>query len=70
LVSVAGSFNDWNRWSLPCVRKNGEWVCRINLEPGTYQYKFVIDGVWTIDPSNTKVVEDNGNLNSVLVVEK
>ncbi len=69
LVTVAGTFNDWNTLSLPFVKRNGEWVCRVDLEPGQYEYKFVIDGVWTIDPNNTEVVVNGGNVNAVLVVE-
>lgn len=70
LVTVAGSFNNWNSLSLPFVKENGEWVCQIDLEPGTYEYKLVIDGVWTIDPANMQTIESDGNINSVLLVEE
>ena len=39
------------------------------LAPGTYEYKFVINGEWTVDPNNPNfVVNDLGTLNSVVEV--
>lgn len=70
LVTLAGEFNGWNPVSLPFTRRNGEWICRIELEPGRYEYKLVIDGIWTPDPGNPEVVVNNGHVNSVMVVEK
>ena len=43
----------------------------LELEPGRYEYKFVIDGgaVWEPDAGNPETVGDNhGGENSVLVV--
>ena len=70
-ITVAGDFNGWNTITHPFVKKNGEWVCRLKLAPGRYQYKFVIDGVWTLDPENTLAeLDDNENINSILVVDE
>jgi hypothetical protein len=41
IVTIAGSFNDWNQSQLVCAREDTEWVCRIDLEPGYYTYKFI-----------------------------
>ena len=68
LVTLAGEFNGWNPVSLPFIRQNGEWVCTLGLEPGRYEYKLIIDGVWTPDPENPEVTVNEGNLNSVMVV--
>ena len=71
LITVAGDFNGWNSLTHPFVKRNGEWVCKLKIPPGTYHYKFIIDGVWTLDPENTNAeLDDNENVNSVLVVEK
>jgi hypothetical protein len=44
-VHVAGSFNDWNSSARPLTRlANGNWEARLDLPPGTYQYKFVFNG--------------------------
>lgn len=64
LVTLAGSFNDWNPITLPCWWEEGHWVCKVNLDPGKYEYKFVVDGVWIPDPANGKLSED-ANHNSV-----
>lgn len=60
-IGLAGSFNDWNDLTLPMVRQNGRWICNIPLEDGTYEYKFVVDGVWIPDPSNPKTRGENHN---------
>lgn len=70
IVAVAGSFNNWNQSQFLFSRVGGEWVCKINLPPGKYEYKFIIDGNWLVDPRNPKTMyDDRGNENSVLVSE-
>jgi hypothetical protein len=40
------------------------------LAPGTYEYKFCVDGHWQPDPENPNFTpNDLGTLNSVLIVE-
>jgi len=69
VVVLAGSFNAWNQSQLVFGREGGEWVCRIDLDPGVYQYKFILDGDWLLDPSNPDTAEDEaGNVNNVLEV--
>jgi hypothetical protein len=70
VVAVAGTFNKWNQSELLFAREGDEWVCRVNLPPGTYQYKFIVDGNWLTDPSNPKTVHDErGFLNSLLAAD-
>ncbi len=70
VVVLAGSFNLWNQSQLVFGREGGEWVCRIDLDPGVYQYKFIVDGDWLLDPSNPDTVEDEaGNVNNVLEIK-
>ncbi|HKG15944.1 MAG TPA: DUF3471 domain-containing protein [Pyrinomonadaceae bacterium] len=70
VVVLAGSFNAWNQSQLVFGREGGEWVCRIDLDPGVYQYKFIVDGDWLLDPSNPDTAEDEaGNVNNVLEVK-
>ncbi|MFL6209123.1 MAG: DUF3471 domain-containing protein [Pyrinomonadaceae bacterium] len=69
LVVLAGSFNEWNQSHLLFAREGDEWVCRIDLEPGRYTYKFIVDGNWLLDPANKETEEDEaGNINNVLIV--
>ena len=70
VVAVAGSFNDWNQSQVLCGKEGDEWVCRIDLAPGKYTYKFIIDGDWILDPANPVTEDDErGHTNSVLVVK-
>jgi hypothetical protein len=40
------------------------------LGPGSYQYKFVVDDEWRVDPNNTLTAQDSlGGQSSVVVVE-
>jgi len=52
-VCVAGTFNGWDLHRDP-LKKNtkGQWKIVKYLEPGTYEYRFVVDGVWRDDTSN------------------
>jgi 1,4-alpha-glucan branching enzyme len=72
IVSVAGAFNNWDteKKILKDKEKNGIYKCTMLIEPGTYEYKFFIDGTWYIDPINPNFSPNNiGTLNSVLIVE-
>jgi hypothetical protein len=70
VVVLAGSFNNWNESQLLFAREGDEWVCRIELAPDRYTYKFIVDGNWLLDPANPDMEEDEyGNLNSVLIVK-
>ena len=69
VVVLSGSFNAWNQSQLVFGREGGEWVCRVDLDPGVYQYKFIVDGDWLLDPANPDTAEDEaGNVNNVLEV--
>jgi hypothetical protein len=69
LVTLAGSFNKWNRLHTFFYRKGDEWVANVDLPPGQYQYKIVVDGNWILDPGNKATAIENGNTNSALVVK-
>ncbi|MDF1660526.1 MAG: glycogen-binding domain-containing protein, partial [Planctomycetota bacterium] len=68
-VSVAGSFNGWNKDQNPMSDKgNGMFEVTLTLNAGAHQYKFVVDGQqWLTDPKNSKRQKDSsGNENSLL----
>lgn len=69
-ISLAGDFNDWDADSVVMKKMRGNvWKKDLYLEPGTYQYKFVVDGQWTIDPDNNQIVTNSfGSENSVFEV--
>ena len=70
-VTVAGTFNGWNKTANPLAKSaDGKtWTITLNLEPNVYQYKFVVDGeTWTPDPNSLKLQDPEGNTNSLLMV--
>ncbi len=69
-VTVAGTFNEWNSQRTPLKRlKTGTWKGNLTLQPGAYEYKFVVDGNWITDPKNQKAVDNTfGTRNSLIEV--
>lgn len=69
-VTLAGDFNNWSKTAAVFGKEGDDWVCRINLKPGIYRYKFVVDSKWITDPANPDTETDNmNNTNSVRVVK-
>jgi enterochelin esterase-like enzyme len=68
-VAIYGSFNDWIQTKNYCAREGDGWVCHVDLAPGKYTYKFLVDGIGLNDPTNSTTEDDgNGQSNSVIVV--
>ena len=59
-VAIYGSFNNWIQTKNYCAKDTDGWVCRIDLAPGKYTYRFLVDGVGLTDPTNP-ATEDDGN---------
>ena len=70
-VGVAADFNAWNPSTLTAKKdKAGVWKAAANVEAGTHEYKFVIDGAWITDPAcSRRTVNSLGSENSVLIVK-
>ena len=70
-VSVAGDFNHWNPAAHPLKRdKKGVWKIWLYLPPGTYEYRFWVDGEWQNDPKCADCVANPyGTFNCVRKVE-
>lgn len=71
-VFVAGCFSNWEpKFKLVDRDGVGVYTARILLEPGDYQYKFVVDGEWRLDSANPNFVPNSfGTLNSLLKVSR
>lgn len=68
-IFIAGSFNDWNPQEHKLKDKQGVYKTSLPLAPGQHEYKFVVNGIWTVDPNNQAWVPNNmGSLNSVITV--
>jgi len=63
-VFLVGDFGKWFRQ--PMTKEGALWSASVDLKPGTYEYKFVINGKRVRDPNN-KTVSKKGN--SVLQVK-
>ena len=70
-VSVAGTFNDWDPEKNPMKDDPGSGHCKtvVALPAGKYEYKFIVNGEWGLDPNCQDQAPDNhGSLNSVITV--
>lgn len=70
-VHVAGQFNEWKADDVELEKgDDGIWRVTLNLEPGSYTYKFIVNGQdWIEDPANPdKVPDPYGGSNSLLTV--
>jgi 1,4-alpha-glucan branching enzyme len=68
VVSLVGDFNGWNPSARPLKRDaGGLWKVTLRLGPGTYQYKFVVNGErWEEDPLNLeRCPNEHGTFNSI-----
>jgi hypothetical protein len=68
-VAIYGSFNNWIQTKNYCGREGDGWVCRIDLAPGKYHYRFLVDGVGLLDPANPATEDDGSGVDSVIVVK-
>lgn len=70
VVQIAGDFTLWEPEQLNRTRrKNGHamWQKTLLLRPGTYQYKYLVDGSWMADPQNEETVSNAfGSPNSII----
>jgi len=71
-VAVVGDFNDWNpnKHLLNDENEDGIWTATLRLEPGRYEYMFILDGQeWVPDPEAYRYVRDGfGNKNAVIEI--
>ncbi len=68
-VKLLGAFNDWSLEARPLKQdKKGIWRTWLLLEPGTYEYRFLVDGEWQNDPYSEVVSNPYGTQNCVQAV--
>lgn len=72
-VAVVGDFNEWDplRNRMERQGEEGVWRVKLELQPGVYEYGFLVDGRdWEKDPGAEESLADGfGGENSVLFVE-
>lgn len=70
-VRVTGEFTNWSREGLLMHQDPVDryWKVTVDIPPGEYEYRFIIDGVWIRDPSNKDYIRNEfGQENSLLIV--
>ena len=51
IVYLAGTFNGWDPAATTLTRRaDGTWAATLDLPPGRYEYKYVVDGRWCCEP--------------------
>lgn len=67
VVLFASEHNGWK--PLPMTKnESGVWHIELELEPGEYGYKFIVDDNWLFDPKNDEEIIVDGTPNSKLTV--
>jgi chromosome partitioning protein len=69
-VQLAGDFNNWTLDGSEMEANGGVWTKVVQLPPGRYRYRYVVDGRWQNDPLNSAVEPNRfGGHDSVLVMD-
>jgi len=69
-VIVTGSFNKWNEDVFKMNKVEDGWELTLQIKPGIYQYRFIVDGKWMEDPNNNyKTENEYGEYNSVINIK-
>ncbi|XP_012568263.1 protein PTST homolog 2, chloroplastic isoform X2 [Cicer arietinum] len=66
-VFLVGSFDGWSSQRKMEKSETGMFSVCLQLYPGKYEIKFIVDGEWKIDPLRP-LVNNNGHVNNLLVV--
>ncbi len=57
-VFLTGTFNGWDPRATPMAKDaDGNWSVAVDLKPGHYEYKFVVDGSCCCDPGCEKAYQ-------------
>ncbi|KAF3850999.1 hypothetical protein F7725_012771 [Dissostichus mawsoni] len=67
-VFVSGSFNNWAT-KIPLNKSQKNFVGIVDLPEGEHQYKFSVDGQWTLDPTGAVTTSKTGTVNNVIQVK-
>jgi 1,4-alpha-glucan branching enzyme len=71
-VRLAGDFTDWDKKALAMDRmkpRSRTFAVILDLPPGRYEYKFIVDGEWRTDPDAGSAPNEFGGENSVIWVK-
>ncbi|CAO2829154.1 unnamed protein product [Amaranthus hypochondriacus] len=66
-VLLAGSFDGWSTQRKMTRSSTGIFSLCLKLYPGKYEIKFIVDGIWKVDPLRP-IVTNNGFENNLLII--
>lgn len=66
---LAGTFDGWTN-RIPLNKSEKDFTLILNLPPGPYQYKFIVDGKWRYAPDLPTSADRDGNVNNILEVKE
>ncbi len=72
-VRIAGDFNNWvpDKGVRSLIEADGQtrvWTKVLHLSPGTYRYRYVVDGEWREDPENPRSKNGEAGVRDSLLV--
>ncbi len=68
-VVLAGSFNRWSESELVMDRTPAGWQLPYVVPAGNYEYKFIVDGKWLMDPANPFTSGSGDTQNSFIALK-
>ena len=70
-VQLAGSFTQWKPVEMEknSAATDEKWALKLDLSPGEYEFKFVVDGNWVCDELLPTKTNEEGSKNNVIKVE-
>ncbi|WP_418513409.1 glycogen-binding domain-containing protein [Corallibacter sp.] len=69
-VILTGSFNKWDENLFRMSKTKDGWELTLDLKPGEYEYKFIVDGHWIYDTNNpSKRKNEYDGYNSVINIK-
>lgn len=71
-VSLIGDFNNWDRTkNVMELDEDGKWTAFLEIEPGKYTYKYLIDNMFMLnDPlANLYIPNEDGEMLSILIID-
>jgi len=69
VVVLTGDFTQWAKDKIRLTpTASGEWITVLELAPGEYQYRLIVDGEWRDLPDAPKVGNPFGTQNCILIV--
>lgn len=68
-VYLAGSFNNWQQHDILMEKTKTGWETPYVLGPGNYEYKFIVDDKWLVDPTNRGRMGYGNYTNSIFAVK-